>query len=177
MNGWLMDSNIFFSDLTCSIYFNLIISLFFKHFRARGSASGGSLLCFTRRTLPKVPVPKVDKNLKSFRRNLPVAFLLRRSPSSSSSAFAIEGVNTLKRGFKLTCGFSENVSWTLLGFALGRNGLKLSFKLLLLLLKSHLLLLLTLDLIVFFPRVILVISSIVLVVHVIIGIHIFLFFL
>ena len=71
INGWFIVSRIFFSDLTCSICFNLMISLFFKHLRATGSASVGSLLCLTSLTLPKVPVPKVDKNLKSFSRNFP----------------------------------------------------------------------------------------------------------
>jgi hypothetical protein len=71
MKGWLIVSKIFFSDLTCSICFNLIISLFLRHFKATGSASGGSLLCLTSLTLPNVPVPKVDKNLKSLSWNFP----------------------------------------------------------------------------------------------------------
>lgn len=85
-----MLSRIFFSDFTCSIYLRRMISLFFKHFKATGSAEGGSLLCFTKRTRPKVPVPSVERNLKSFRRNLPWA--LRRSlAASSSSSTSISG--------------------------------------------------------------------------------------
>lgn len=66
-----------------------MISDFFKHFRANGSASTGSLLCLTKRTLPNVPVPNVDKNLKSLRRNFPVSFLLNLPASSSSSSYPI----------------------------------------------------------------------------------------
>ena len=62
-----MIASTFFSLFTWSIYFNLMIALFLRHFRARGSTSFPSLLCLTRRTLPKVPVPRVDRMWKSFR--------------------------------------------------------------------------------------------------------------
>ena len=88
MKGWFIVSKIFFSLLTCSICLSLIISDFLRHFSARGSASAGSLLCLTSLTLPNVPVPRVDKNLKSLRINFPVCFLLSLAFSSSSSSYA-----------------------------------------------------------------------------------------
>jgi hypothetical protein len=50
-------------------------------------------LCLTSLTLPKVPVPNVDKNLKSLRRNFPCAFLLSLPASSSASSYWPLGLN------------------------------------------------------------------------------------
>ena len=65
----------FFSLLTWSICFSLIIAFFFKHLRAKGSLSFPSNLCLTSLTLPKVPVPNVDNIWKSFSHRIPALYL------------------------------------------------------------------------------------------------------